>query len=65
MVDCCEECPYCYLKDKQLTLENNNSDVLLIFQSPGMDEWENNKPLSSDNPHSTAKRMENSFLGKS
>lgn len=48
-------------------LENNNSTELLVFQSPGQDEWTgktnstNRIPIDSINLHSAAARMRNSF----
>lgn len=48
-----------------------NSDILLIFQAPGLDEWLGNTtsgmriPIDSVNPHSAANRMRRSMLRKS
>lgn len=47
-----------------LSLENNSSQTLLVFQAPGFFEWTNNKPISSTNSHSCAVRMSNSFSRK-
>jgi len=35
-----------------LSKEDNGSDTILVFQSPGRKEWVNKKPLSSDSPRS-------------
>lgn len=37
-----------------LMLEDNNSDILLVFEAPGIDEWSNHRPLSSNRPGSAA-----------
>ena len=53
-----------------LSAELHNSDVLLVFQSPGIDEWTGNqgqtgrRPIISKKPKSTAARMRNSFNRK-
>jgi uracil-DNA glycosylase family 4 len=46
-----------------LSAEINGSDVLLIFQSPGLDEWASRKPISSENPRSAAQKI-NSAMRK-
>ena len=68
------ECPY-YKNSEYfpIDLESHNSKVLLVFQAPGIDEWEgNNKelgrvPVSSIKTHSAGKRIMNSLIriGKS
>lgn len=56
----CKNCPYynqkhlegtkykLKSKNPKLEMENNNSDTLLILQSPGENEWKNCKPLYYD-----------------
>jgi uracil-DNA glycosylase family 4 len=59
----CNACPYIGLSEsKPLSMENNESDTLLIFQSPGKDEWDSKQPISSANPKSTAHRIRKSLL---
>ena len=63
-------CPYYNKQIKSIGIEKNKSDILLVFQSPGQDEWSGNtiskirKPIDSINPHSCANRMRNSFKRK-
>lgn len=69
----CFNCPYHnkkHLKSTNysngngpLSLENNNSNILLVFQSPGVLEWQVGKPLQSKNnkPQSAASRINNSW----
>ncbi|MCK9427941.1 MAG: uracil-DNA glycosylase family protein [Candidatus Cloacimonadales bacterium] len=69
----CIGCPYInqnhlvntqfYIQNAQpLSIQTNiNSDILIVFQSPGEFEWRNNTPLSSDSSHSARARIENSW----
>lgn len=67
----CDGCPY---KDRQhlegkmyeirnspLLPELNNSFTLLVFQSPGLNEWINGHPISSNSKRSTAHKIERAF----
>ena len=73
----CRDCPYSEskhligsLKNEPIKPEIHNSDTLLVFQAPGKDEWSGNNgtscraPIISNNPHSVAARMRNSFARK-
>ena len=70
----CNGCPYSskQSKDKHIPIiiERNKSDVLLVFQAPGKDEWCGNggtqrpAPIISKKSHSTAARLRNSFNRK-
>lgn len=79
----CIGCPYCqqiHLPQLQKSLVNsplsidigNNADTLLVFQSPGTDEWGggvltvsgNRIPIDSKNRYSAAARMRNSMARK-
>ena len=75
--DFCKDCPYSEskhligsLKNEPIKPEIHNSDTLLVFQAPGKDEWSGNNgttrraPIISNNPHSAAARMRNSFARK-
>lgn len=63
----CQACPYCIGKPAAvppssrahypLDFEDNGSDVLLVIQSPGVDEWEKCTPLCSTNPSSAGYRF--------
>lgn len=63
----CPNCPYFdaqhlspkhrSLRQIPIRIEKNNSDTLLIFQSPGIDEWRNGKPISSNNKRSAAHKL--------
>ena len=71
----CKNCPYCNGKHLNppvnnclpLSAELNDSNTLLIFQSPGFDEWTGNQgknnhaPIISNKTSSTANRMRKSF----
>jgi len=50
-----------------LSEELNNSLTLLIFQAPGIEEWNQGKPIISSSPYSAAARIRNSLgrVGKS
>lgn len=67
----CNDCPYKKIpvnaEEKPLSMENNSSDVLLIFQAPGESEWKKKAPICSENSNSAAARIRNSLsrLGKS
>jgi len=52
--------------DIPLAMENNSSDVLLIFQAPGEIEWSKKIPICSDSNNSAAARIRNSLnrIGK-
>jgi uracil-DNA glycosylase family 4 len=53
--------------NQHLSKESNNSSVLLIFQAPGIDEWNSGQPVISQGSHSAAARIRNSLtrVGKS
>jgi uracil-DNA glycosylase family 4 len=40
-----------------LSVETNSSEYLLVFQAPGIDEWDEGKPLCSNNRKSAAARV--------
>ena len=62
----CNGCPYNSgsnrREDLPLSMENNSDDVLLIFQSPGSDEWRTKRPLYLEReiPPDAAARVRNS-----
>jgi uracil-DNA glycosylase len=72
----CTVCPYVdgghlprvikSIRDRPLSLEHNGSKVLLIFQSPGIDEWNSGNPISSSNPRSAGTKLAAAFrsIGK-
>lgn len=66
----CTDCPYNKnlekAEEKPLSMENNSSDILLIFQAPGESEWMKKAPICSENNNSAAARIRNSLsrLGK-
>lgn len=68
----CNNCPYAQNPAINLKYENNKSNHLLVFQSPGYDEWMGKNlttsgkriPIDSISPHSCAARMRNSFSRK-
>lgn len=45
-----------------LSMEKNSGNTLLIFQSPGIYEWKDKKPICSENNRSTAARIRNSLI---
>ena len=45
-----------------LSLEDNGGQVLLIFQAPGIGEWERGRPVSSTAPGSVGARLETAFV---
>lgn len=67
----CSDCPYACgrqltesdkaNRDRPLRMEDNGSDTLLVFQSPGIEEWKTGKPISSSNPRSAAAKMAKAF----
>ena len=71
----CEQCPYYNGKHLDSSVNNylplfaeiNNKKALLVFQSPGLDEWTGNQgksvraPIISEKTISTANRMRKSF----
>ncbi len=67
----CIDCPYKKnsekAEEKPLSMENNSSDILLIFQAPGESEWKKKAPICSKNSNSAAARIRNSLsrIGKS
>ena len=73
----CLDCPYCNgkhlpteywsMRSMPLSMEDNNGDTLLIFQSPGIEEWKKGKPLSSHIAQSAGGKLKTAFklLGKS
>lgn len=72
----CDGCPYTGARhlstdDKAsrstpLSMENNGASILLVFQAPGENEWNKGRPICSEAPGSTGKRLEDAFrqLGK-
>lgn len=44
-----------------LSLEDNGSNILLVFEAPGIDEWSNNKPLCSKRRGSAAVKFANAL----
>lgn len=62
-----KKCPYYQPNQTAIGYENNNSNILLIFQAPGNDEWTGNTmtgnkiPIDSNNSKSCANRMRKSF----
>ena len=67
----CIDCPYKKIpvnaEETPLSMENNSSDVLLIFQAPGESEWKKKTPICSEDSNSAAARIRNSLsrIGKS
>ncbi|HEY8159135.1 MAG TPA: uracil-DNA glycosylase family protein [Methylobacter sp.] len=59
--------PACSRANQPLSKEFNSSSVLLIFQAPGIDEWNTGQPIISQGSRSAAARIRNSLvrLGKS
>jgi len=67
----CNGCPYLNADQLQshfqkmraipLSMEENNADVLLIFQAPGVDEWAKGKPVISTKNGSAGVRLEAAF----
>ena len=67
----CRGCPYegaRHLDDRfadcevrPLSMEDNGASVLLIFQSPGVEEWRTTRPLASSNRTSAATRLQLAF----
>ena len=70
----CQNCPYCnakhlpsYLQGLPLNSEIRKTKTLLVFQSPGINEWTGNSgedkpaPLISNSSTSTAARLRKSF----
>ncbi|MCM8565785.1 uracil-DNA glycosylase family protein [Thauera linaloolentis] len=49
------------IRSQPIPLENNGSSILLVFQSPGADEWKNGKPISSSNPRSAAMKLKSAL----
>jgi uracil-DNA glycosylase family 4 len=49
------------IPDRPLSMEDNGSDTLLVFQSPGIEEWKTGTPISSSNPRSAAAKMRKVF----
>ena len=68
----CTNCPYSQTITtlSPIGIENNGSSTLLVFQSPGNDEWTRKTisgkriPIDSISPHSAANRMRKSFVRK-
>lgn len=49
------------IRDHPLSMEDSGSDTLLVFQSPGIDEWKTGRPISSSNPRSAAAKIAKAF----
>lgn len=72
----CGSCPYMHgghlpgpvraLRNHPLSLEDNGSRTLLIFQAPGIDEWKMGRPIASGSARSAAGKLRAAFqrLGK-
>ena len=45
-----------------LCIEDNNSDILLVFEAPGIDEWSKNKPIISNQRGSAARKLKVAML---
>ena len=73
----CIGCPYIYgrhlseemkilIRCQPLSLEDNNSKVLLLFQAPGVEEWKSGKPISSTSAKSAGEKLRAAFhsIGK-
>lgn len=68
----CQGCPYEGAKHlgerlsdcsvRPLSMEDNRASVLLIFQSPGVEEWRVKRPLASLNKRSAAMRLQRAFV---
>ncbi len=68
----CAGCPYIYrrhlpdaekaLRSHPLSLEDNGSRTLLIFQAPGIEEWKSGQPISSDSAQSAGGKLRKAFL---
>jgi len=67
----CVDCPYIHgrhlpevvkaVQSHPLSLENNGSRTLLIFQAPGIEEWKSGKPISSDSAQSAGGKLRAAF----
>lgn len=67
----CAGCPYLNathlpshfqeIRTAPLSMEENDAEVLLIFQAPGVDEWAKGKPLISIKSRSAGARLEAAF----
>lgn len=44
-----------------LAMEDNGAPVLLVFQSPGVNEWKSGRPVSSTKSGSVGARLANAF----
>ena len=44
-----------------LMLENNNSDILLVFEAPGIDEWSKRQPIISKRGFSAARKFDDAL----
>jgi uracil-DNA glycosylase len=47
---------------KPLSMEDNRSSTLLVFQAPGVEEWASGRPISSTNPKSAGGKLASAFL---
>lgn len=54
------------IRCQPLSLEDNNSEVLLLFQAPGVEEWKSGKPISSASAKSAGSKLRAAFhsIGK-
>lgn len=50
-----------FIRSRPLSMEDNAASILLIFQTPGLDEWETGRPISSTNPRSAGARLRKAF----
>jgi uracil-DNA glycosylase len=70
-IEHCRGCPYegashldqrlSNCEARPLNIENNDASVLLIFQSPGENEWRSKRPVSSLDEASVAGRFRRAF----
>ena len=44
-----------------LMLENNNSDILLVFEAPGIDEWHKRQPIISKRKFSAGRKFDDAL----
>jgi len=67
----CQTCPYLDSRHLQesdrlfrqipLSMEDNGAEILLIFQAPGVKEWEEGRPVCSTHPNSAGGRLASAF----
>lgn len=67
----CADCRYIHgrhlpevtkaLRSHPLSLEDNGSRTLLIFQAPGVEEWKSGRPISSGSANSAGGKLKKAF----